>query len=173
VAKLLALRRRVWGLAAVTLVGGIVTTLGLRSHGAAQEIPAAVPFDHTVHAREYGMTCLGCHVYAAQSTVAGLPSVRRCMGCHKFVAKDKPGVQALAALYEKGEAPRWPRVTALPDFIYFSHRMHVRNGVACSECHGEVKDMKTVRMAVDMNMGFCLSCHSQRHATVDCVACHK
>jgi hypothetical protein len=168
----LPFRRRAWGLAAVTLAA-VATTFAMRTQGAAQESPGTVPFDHTVHAREYGMTCLGCHVYAAQSTAAGLPSVRKCMGCHKFVAKDKPGVQALAALYEKGEAPRWPRVTRLPDFIYFSHRMHVRSDVACRECHGEVKDMKTVRMAVAMNMGFCLACHSERHATVDCVACHK
>lgn len=175
-------RRRALGLAAI-VVATVAVGASLRTHGAAPERAAperatpdssgALSFDHTIHAGEYGMPCLGCHVYAAQSTSAGLPSARKCMGCHKFVAKDKAGVQALAALFEKGESPHWQRVTILPDFIYFTHRMHIRSKVDCKECHGEVKDMHTVRTAVTMNMGFCIDCHSQHNATVDCVACHK
>lgn len=170
-------RRRVLGLAAL-VVATVVVGVNLRTHGAAPE-PASpdssgtVSFDHTIHAGEYGMPCLSCHVYAAQSSSAGLPSARKCMGCHKFAAKDKPAVQALAALFEKGEAPHWQRVTRLPDFIYFSHRMHIRSKVDCAQCHGDVKAMHTVRMAVNMNMGFCIDCHSEHNATVDCVACHK
>jgi hypothetical protein len=170
-------RRRVLGLAAL-VVATVVVGVSLRTHGAAPE-PASpdssgtVSFDHTIHAGEYGMPCLSCHVYAAQSSSAGLPSARKCMGCHKFAAKDKPAVQALAALFEKGEAPRWQRVTRLPDFIYFSHRMHVRSKIDCAQCHGDVKAMHTVRMVVNMNMGFCIDCHSEHNATVDCVACHK
>jgi hypothetical protein len=159
-------------------VATVAVGASLRTHGAAPEratpdSSGTLSFDHAIHAGDYGMPCLGCHVYAAQSSSAGLPSARKCMGCHKFVAKDKPGVQALAALFEKGESPHWQRVTMLPDFIYFTHRMHIRSKIDCKECHGEVKDMHTVRMAVTMNMGFCIDCHSQHDATVDCVACHK
>lgn len=134
---------------------------------------SSVPFDHTVHAGQFEMPCLSCHVYANQSSMAGLPSVRKCMGCHKFVAKDKPAVQALAALFEAGQAPRWQRVTQVPDFIYFSHRAHVRRGVECAECHGDVKQMKEVTAAKQLTMGFCLDCHKQREATSECVSCHK
>jgi Cytochrome c7 and related cytochrome c len=142
-----------------------------------QEITPAkettVAFDHAIHAGEYSIACLGCHVYADKSSSAGIPSARMCMGCHKFVAKDKPGVQALAALFEQGEAPRWQRVTRLPDFIYFSHRMHVRKNVECRECHGDVKAMHVVEPAVKLNMGFCIDCHDKKEATVECTACHK
>ncbi len=119
------------------------------------------------------MPCLGCHVYADKSPMAGLPSARKCMGCHRFIAKDKPGIQTLSALFEKGEAPRWPHVTRLPDFIYFSHRMHLRAEVSCVSCHGEVKQMHTVVPARNLTMGFCLDCHIARRATVECIACHQ
>src|SRR5450432_3380981 len=132
-----------------------------------------VPFDHTIHAGQYGIPCLDCHVYADKSPVAGLPSGRKCMGCHKFVAKDDPIVQTLATRFEAGESLRWNRVFYLPDYIYFSHRMHVRAEVACSECHGDVAAMKTVTQDRPFTMGRCLSCHEQRHATHECLACHK
>jgi len=132
-----------------------------------------VAFDHTIHAGTYGIPCLDCHAYADKSPVAGLPSGRKCMGCHKFVGKESQAVQTLAARYAVGESLRWERVFYLPDYIYFSHRMHVRADVACSECHGDVATMKTVTQNQPFTMGRCLACHEQRHATRDCLGCHK
>jgi hypothetical protein len=177
-------RRRIPVLAAGALIVGLIATI---AHSQVPSAPAAaavgsasavaavdeVPFDHTIHAGKYGMPCLDCHVYADKTPVAGLPSERKCMGCHKFVAKDSPAVQTLAARFEAGESLRWPRVFYLPDYIYFSHRMHVRAQVECSECHGDVAAMKTVTQDRPFTMGRCLSCHEQRHATRACLACHK
>jgi hypothetical protein len=160
------------GLAAALVAGASAPTRGAPPQQSAAD-SAAIPFDHVIHAGQYGITCLGCHVYADKSSSAGVPSLRKCMGCHKFVAKDKPNVQALAALFEQGQGPRWPRVTRVPDFIYFSHRMHVRSDVACSECHGDVKAMHTVVPVRRLTMGFCLGCHDERKASVDCMTCHK
>lgn len=132
-----------------------------------------VPFDHTIHVGQYKMRCLACHVYARLSTTAGIPSVRRCMGCHKFVDKKKPGVKRLAALWEKHEPPRWRRVYNLPDFVYFSHRVHVAANVACTSCHGDVGSMHKVTQQQQLTMGWCLSCHTKRKASTDCLVCHK
>lgn len=133
----------------------------------------AIHFDHTIHVRKYGMQCLDCHVYATQSTVAGLPALRKCMGCHKFVDKKKPGVMALAKLWEEGKPPQWRRVYQLPGYVYFSHEMHLANKVECKACHGDVGGMHRVVKVTSLNMGFCLGCHEKRHATVSCIACHK
>ena len=119
------------------------------------------------------MACLSCHVYADKSPVAGLPSGRKCMGCHKFVAKEKPGVKLLAERVEEGRPLRWARVFDLPDFIYCSHRVHVRARVECKECHGDVAAMKVVRQERPFTMGRCLACHEERKANRDCIACHK
>ncbi len=136
-------------------------------------LPGEIAFDHVVHAGQAGMPCLSCHVYADRSPVAGLPSGRKCMGCHKFVAKDRPGVRLLAARVQAGRSLRWERVFAVPDFIYFSHRAHVRARVDCKDCHGDVASMRTVRQDRPFTMGRCLACHEERKASRDCVACHK
>jgi hypothetical protein len=132
-----------------------------------------VSFNHALHAGTYAMPCLDCHVDAERSTVAGLPSERKCMGCHKFVAKDAPAIQALARRFAAGESLRWPRIFALPDFVYFSHRVHVRAEVACAACHGNVVAEAAVREEHPFTMGRCLACHDERHASRDCVGCHK
>jgi len=140
----------------------------------AQPSPAnEVPFDHQLHAGQYKIPCLDCHAFADKSPSAGLPSTRKCMGCHKFVGKDKPAVQLLVKRFEDGQPLRWQRVFAVPDFIYFSHRVHVAAKVECKECHGDVAATKTVHQEEPFTMGRCLTCHEARQATRDCMACHK
>ena len=141
--------------------------------GAASSAVGEVSFDHAIHAGKYGMACLDCHAYADKAASAGIPSGRKCMGCHKFVAKESPAIQKLAERFKAGESLEWQRVFYLPDYIYFSHRMHVRAQVACAECHGDVASMRTVTQDRPFTMGRCLSCHEQRNATRDCVGCHK
>jgi hypothetical protein len=138
-------------------------------------VPNEIAFDHRLHAGTYQMPCLSCHVYASESPVAGLPSGRKCMGCHKFVAKEKPAVKLLAERVAAGEPLRWRRVFAVPDFIYFSHRVHVGASppVACSECHGAIAAAAVVQQERPFTMGRCLECHESRQARLDCLACHK
>jgi len=175
---------RILLLAAGALVVGLIGTIAHSQTPPAPSSSAAasasgsavvgeIAFDHTIHAGKYKIPCLDCHVYADKSPVAGLPSGKKCMGCHKFVAKESPAVQLLAARYAANESLKWQRVFYLPDYIYFSHRMHIRADVPCSECHGDVASMKTVTQDQPFTMGRCLSCHEQRHATRDCVGCHK
>jgi len=176
-------RRRILVLAAGSLVVGLVATIASPqtpapsasppTAGSAPPAAGEVSFDHTIHAGKYGMPCLDCHAYADKTASAGLPSGRKCMGCHKFVAKESPAIQTIAARFGAGESLKWERVFYLPDYIYFSHRMHIRADVACSECHGDVASMKTVTQDRPFTMGRCLSCHEERRATRDCLGCHK
>jgi Cytochrome c7 and related cytochrome c len=172
-------RHLLLGALAATAVGGF---LAATARPEAPHVPMStvmgdgageVTFDHTIHAGKLGIPCLDCHAYADKSPVAGIPSGRKCMGCHKFVANDKPAVQALAQRVEAGQPLRWPRVFALPDFSYFSHRMHVKAKVACSACHGDVAAMPRVTQEQPFTMGRCLACHDERNATHECLSCHK
>jgi Cytochrome c7 and related cytochrome c len=136
--------------------------------------PGEVPMDHKLHAGQYQIPCLACHLYADRGPTAGIPSASKCMGCHKLVGKDKRGVQILAKRFAQGQALRWTRVYAVPDFIYFSHRPHILKGVECKECHGDVAASQTVESYQQpFTMGRCLECHQSRMATQDCLACHK
>ena len=130
-------------------------------------------FSHKVHVADNAIGCGVCHPTARHSPVAGLASMATCLGCHKFVAKGSPDVQRLARAFEEGKAIEWPRIHRLPDHVFFSHERHLARGVACAECHG---DMRTRTLAVQqqpLQMGFCLECHRARGASTDCLACHK
>ena len=76
--------------------------------------------------------------------------------------------------YVGGKRPvEWVRVHALPDFIYFSHKRHVKGGVDCRACHGDVGRMKKIQRVSMLTMGWCVSCHKARGASTDCATCHK
>jgi hypothetical protein len=141
--------------------------------GVQASVPDEIPFDHSIHAGKYGMQCLDCHAYADKSPVAGLPSERKCIGCHKFIAKDKPALQLLAKRFDEGRPLRWTRVFAVPDYIYFSHQVHVRAHVDCKECHGDMAASQTIHQDEPFTMGRCLRCHEARGASHDCLTCHK
>ena len=152
-----------------------VTTL--RSSARTEEAPAAVEpapigFSHQTHVAAAGLDCQLCHAYARRSPVAGMPPLSRCAGCHRFVLPDSPDVERLLARFDAGEPLAWPRVHDLPDHVRFTHKRHVRAGIACGACHGDVGRMQLVEQTAPLTMNWCVSCHEARQAPIDCVTCH-
>jgi hypothetical protein len=47
----------------------------------------------------------------------------------------------------------------LPDFVYFNHSIHVKQGVGCATCHGAVDRMPLVYQKATLMMSWCLDCH--------------
>jgi len=99
--------------------------------------------------------------------------VEKCMGCHKTIATGREEIRKLTRYYEEKRPIEWKRVYALPGFIYFSHKRHVKAGVECATCHGNVAGMKRIRRVNELVMGWCVSCHRVRGASRDCATCHK
>jgi hypothetical protein len=131
-----------------------------------------IAFSHKIHAGDYKIACLYCHIYADRSPVAGAPTVKTCMGCHEVIGTDKPGVKKLAEYWEKKEPIEWIKVYDLPDFVRFTHKRHVHAGVRCQTCHGPVETMVKVEKATSLTMGWCLDCHKERKVSIDCFICH-
>jgi predicted CXXCH cytochrome family protein len=150
-------------------VGGFLMSASGRE--AAPEQP--IPFSHQAHAGESKIPCLYCHVNARRASVAGIPSVERCMGCHKITAANKPGVQKLKEYWDRKEPIPWQKVTWMPDFVFFEHWPHVRAEIQCQTCHGPVETMDRMRQVRDLSMKFCVSCHRQKKASIDCAVCHR
>jgi mono/diheme cytochrome c family protein len=143
--------------------------LAVRAPAPAQPIE----FSHVIHAGSYGIECLYCHADARRSAYAGLPSVERCMGCHKIVAaQGNPEVQKLQQFWTRKEPVPWVRIHKVPGFVYFPHKRHVQAGLACQTCHGPVERMQRVAQVAPLTMGWCVDCHHQRQAPLDCVNCH-
>ena len=150
----------------------------LRSSQPAAGAPAAgaaapIAFSHETHVSTAGLDCQFCHAYARRGPVAGLPPLSRCAGCHRFVLPDSPDVARLLALFEAGEPLAWPRVHDLPDHVRFTHKRHVRAGIACSACHGDVGRMQLAEQTAPLTMGWCVSCHEAQQASIDCLTCHR
>ncbi|MGH7266055.1 MAG: cytochrome c3 family protein, partial [Candidatus Rokuibacteriota bacterium] len=132
-----------------------------------------IEFSHVVHAGSYRIDCQYCHADARRSPYAGLPSVERCMGCHKIVvAQGNPEVQKLHDYWNDKRPIPWVRVHKVPGFVYFPHKRHIQANVACQTCHGPVERMQRVAQVAPLTMGWCVECHVQRQAPLDCVVCH-
>ena len=136
--------------------------------------PAAQPIDfsHAHHVAEIGVDCQFCHAYARRGPVAGIPSVQRCVGCHRVVLSEQPEILKVLEYWENEEPIPWVRVHDLPDYVRFAHKPHLRAGVGCADCHGNVEEMQAAVQVESLSMGWCLSCHKERDATRDCLACH-
>jgi hypothetical protein len=132
-----------------------------------------IAFSHRLHSGVNGIHCLFCHRYAPESPVAGIPAVADCRSCHLFISPNAPEIKKLMGCWEKREPIPWVRVYSLPDHVYFPHMMHIRAQLACTTCHGEVAAMERITRSVKLEMGWCLNCHRQHKASIDCWTCHK
>lgn len=143
-----------------------------------------IPYSHKLHAGVLRIPCMYCHSGALKSRQAGIPSVGKCMNCHSVTKTDSPSIKQLSALYASGERIRWQRVYALPDHVYFDHRPHVKAGILCQTCHGEVQTMDVVYQEMSLRMGNCLGCHRNPQDALPadskiekgpehCFACHR
>ncbi len=118
-----------------------------------------VPFSHKLHAGDLGMDCRYCHSQVEVSAHANLPAPSTCMNCHKVILKDSPKLLPIREAVATGRPVQWIRVHKLPDFAYFNHSAHLRAGVACFTCHGNIPQEEVVMQKEPLSMSWCLDCH--------------
>lgn len=152
------------------LIGGIALLTG---SGSPEAVVQPLAFSHKLHAGENRIPCLYCHGNARRAAVAGIPSLSRCLGCHRSIKSDATAIETLKSYWKKQQPIRWIKVYDQPDFVHFSHKRHLRKGIGCQTCHGEVETMEEIREAVVLNMDRCSTCHIKHQASIDCLTCHK
>jgi hypothetical protein len=118
-----------------------------------------VPFSHQHHVSGLGLDCRFCHATVETAGDAGMPPTYTCMTCHSQIWTNAAMLAPVRRSLADDVPIRWHRVTDLPDYVYFNHAIHVRKGVGCAECHGDVAQMALTRKARSLTMGFCLDCH--------------
>lgn len=119
----------------------------------------AVPYSHQLHVGQLGLDCRYCHSSVETSNTASIPPTSTCMGCHSQVAKDSPDLQLVRDSMENSKPLEWIRVHDLPDYVYFNHAIHIKQGVGCETCHGRIDQMTVVAKAQSLQMSWCLECH--------------
>jgi hypothetical protein len=121
--------------------------------------PQPVMFSHEHHVGRLGLDCRYCHVSAAESDFAGMPTAETCMGCHAQLYDTAPMLEPVRAAWRTGEPVRWNRVYRVADVVHFDHRVHVHAGVSCASCHGRLDEQPLTRLESPLSMGWCLDCH--------------
>ena len=132
-----------------------------------------IAFTHHLHIETVSLKCDHCHLFPDKSTRAGIPSISICMKCHERAVANKPEIKKIKKYWDKKEPIPWIRVHTLPWHLHFTHQRHVKEGIECTRCHGQVQTMTTVRQVRTMEMNFCVHCHRNKRAPTDCLTCHK
>jgi hypothetical protein len=149
------------GLGVALFAGWIVFAL-FRSGWATKQnefVEQPVQFSHAHHVGGIGLDCRYCHTSVEKSAFAGIPPTQTCINCHSQIWSNAPILEPVRASLRDNTNLTWTRVHDLPDFVYFSHQIHVKQGVGCATCHGPVDKMPLMYQASSLLMEFCLDCH--------------
>ncbi|MSO49015.1 MAG: cytochrome C [Acidobacteria bacterium] len=120
-----------------------------------------IQFSHAHHVGGIGLDCRYCHTSVEKSSFAGIPPTKTCINCHSQIWATAPILEPVRASFRDDTPMKWKRVTDLPDFVYFNHQIHVKQGVGCATCHGPVDKMPLITQATSMQMEWCLACHRE------------
>ena len=157
------------------LAGFLLITLGLTANewqrspywtnqGIRPEQP--VPFSHQHHVSGLGIQCQYCHTSVEKSSFAGYPPTKTCMNCHTEIWTDADYLEPVRTSYREDKPIVWTRVHDLPDYVYFSHEIHVNKGIGCQSCHGPVDQMPYMYQNASLQMEWCLNCHRNTAANL-------
>jgi len=146
-----------------------------RLRGYSPEQP--IKFSHLTHVQVNRIECQFCHWSVAKAGYAAIPEVRTCVGCHQILRgttdEQKKEIPKIDEYYNKNQPIPWQKVHVMPDHVRFNHKRHVKAGVSCQECHGQIPEMEKVERVSSMKMGWCVTCHRDRGSSIDCWTCHK
>jgi hypothetical protein len=154
----------------VSLVGAVLLLGGLGYLGwafnqspyytnAKLSLEQPVPFSHKHHTMDDGIDCRYCHTSVEKSSFAGIPPTETCMTCHSQIWTNASMLEPVRASYATGQSLEWARVNALPDFVYFNHSIHVKKGMGCTTCHGQLGEMPITWKENTLYMRWCIDCH--------------
>ncbi len=177
--------KKPWVLVAAIAVAAISTLAFVQSQDGEASSPLQtattaqpIAFPHDTHAGDFQIDCEYCHFSAERSVDAGIPPVATCMGCHTVIQgrNDPEEVNKLRGFWQRGESIPWVRIYKVADHVRFPHMRHVAleaGNFECQECHGPVEEMEVIEdVEQPLKMGWCVECHRENDASVDCTVCH-
>jgi len=148
-------------LSLVLFMGWLIFTL-MRSSWATKQnefVEQPLQFSHAHHVGGMGLDCRYCHTSVEKSSFAGIPPTKTCMNCHSQIWTNAPILEPVRASFRNDKPLNWIRVNDLPDFVYFNHQIHIKQGVGCDTCHGPVDKMPLMYQAKPLLMEWCVGCH--------------
>lgn len=166
--------RAAWWAVAATILGTTAAIAYLQYYPSDLGPQQPIPFSHHFHVATKDISCFMCHSQAAVQDRAGVPPLETCMLCHKQIIVNYPPIRKLREHYDTARPVEWVHVNnRVPEFVYFSHQRHVRSGIDCGQCHGDVTEMDRIKAPFEFTMGFCVQCHRDNNFSHDCLTCHR
>jgi hypothetical protein len=111
-----------------------------------------VPFSHKLHNDDLGIDCRYCHNLVEVSPHANVPPTQTCMNCHALIKPDSEKLTKIRESWNLKKPMQWVRIHKLPDYVYFDHSVHLRAGVGCAGCHGNINQLEVVRQNMPLSM---------------------
>jgi len=148
-------------LAVLGFLGWVVAMLNVSGYNTNQGdfIEQPIQFSHAHHVGGMGIDCRYCHTSVEESAFANIPPTKTCMNCHSQIWNTAPILEPVRASFRENKPLTWTRVNDLPDFVYFNHSIHIKQGVGCDTCHGPVDRMPLMYQEASLQMSWCLDCH--------------
>ena len=82
------------------------------------------------------------------------------MSCAKVINFEDE-IKKLTRYWENKEPVPWVNYHYVPEHAKFPHKPHIRYGLECKTCHGDVENVDIPKPIVNIKMGWCISCHEQ------------
>jgi hypothetical protein len=101
-----------------------------------------------------------------------MPSPDTCASCHDEMDAKKPAERQVASLFDD-ESFRAAHASELGPEPIFSHKLHVKAGLACEACHAKIASNEGVDSGVAVKMAKCSACHAERGVANECSTCHR
>lgn len=139
-------------------------------------IKQPIEFNHKKHTGAVGLECDHCHRYYKTQANSGPPTIEICIECHETPITESKEEEKIRQYHKEGKDIPWQRIYYMPDHVFFSHRLHTQFAkINCETCHGDMKNQERppAKPIVLQTMEFCIDCHKENQANIDCLACHK
>jgi hypothetical protein len=134
--------------------------------------PQPIPFSHKLHT-QLVPECQQCHAVSSDGWTMRYPDELKCMACHATIKTDSPAIKKLAEYAAQKKPVPWVQIYAVPDYVYFSHRTHLKKArLACEACHGPVRERDLIIKEKPTSMPACINCHKAKGAPTGCRTCH-
>lgn len=156
----------------VFLAAALGVILWVNSVRAGASPPQPLNFSHRAHV-EKQIDCSFCHGYYDSHAAAGIPPLSLCVSCHSGIELDDPNARKIFDYASQGREIPWVRLYELPGYNVFSHKWHVRAGIECRECHGNIGESERPVRHMKYKMAWCVDCHTEKQASTDCLTCHR
>ena len=166
------------GLFLLGLGGGLLITRLSKGRISYRAVRQPIAYSHFVHTHEkQQLPCKACHRGVESKYSATIPTVKICSNCHlEPKGKTEKELNMIKTYIEPERPIVWRRLFAVPDYVFFSHRLHVVRGkIDCQTCHGpmDLRRSPPSRPLRVLTMNDCMDCHRRRHVSVDCNICHR